>query len=148
MKNIKIIVTVIVTICVSGFVVSSSAAAFDPIYNPCQQPGASTSSACSSDQASGSSIPVVGDVIDVISLAAGIAAIIMIIIASIEFITSGGEPQKVASARNSILGAFVGLVIVVISQAIVHFIIYRAYNGSIFVGYHASFVRLIIARGW
>lgn len=61
--------------------------------------------------------------LNIISYVAGIAAIILIVIAGITFMTSGGDPQSVSSARNTIIYAIVGIIILVVSQAIITFII-------------------------
>jgi uncharacterized membrane protein len=69
---------------------------------------------------------VVDFVINLISLIVGVAATIMIIFAGMKFITSGGDPSKVSSAKNSVIYALIGLVVVAASQLMVHFIINKA----------------------
>jgi type IV secretory pathway VirB2 component (pilin) len=64
--------------------------------------------------------------LEVLSFAAGIAAVIMIIIAGIKFITSQGESANISSARNTVLYAVVGLVVVMLSQFIVRFVLNKA----------------------
>lgn len=56
----------------------------------------------------------------------GLIAIIMMITAGLRFITSSGDPTKVASARNTILYAAVGIVVVVMSEVIIQFVLNRA----------------------
>jgi len=51
-------------------------------------------------------------------LAAGVTAI-MVAIAGFKFLTSGGEPQKVGQARNTIIYAVVGLVITLLAFIII-----------------------------
>lgn len=53
----------------------------------------------------------------------GTIAVIIMIIAGIRFITSHGDPQSVTSARNTILYAVIGLIVIVLAQALVAFII-------------------------
>ncbi|MEI7683326.1 MAG: hypothetical protein WCJ24_03450 [Candidatus Saccharibacteria bacterium] len=62
----------------------------------------------------------------ILSFIAGLAAVVMIIISGIKFITSQGDPANIASARNTILYAIVGLVVVAISQIIVRFVITKS----------------------
>jgi hypothetical protein len=62
-------------------------------------------------------------IINVFSLVVGIIAVIMIIIGGIRFILSGGDSANVTSARNTILYAIVGLVVVALAQVIVHFVL-------------------------
>jgi hypothetical protein len=64
--------------------------------------------------------------LNLLSLVAGVIAVIMIIIAGIKFLTSQGDPAKVASARNTVIYAIVGIIIVAMSQIIVRFVIDRA----------------------
>jgi len=49
----------------------------------------------------------------------------MIIIGGLRYITSGGDSNNVTGAKNTILYAIVGIVIVVAAQAIVSFILNR-----------------------
>jgi hypothetical protein len=65
-------------------------------------------------------------VINLLSIVAGIIAVIMIIIAGVKFMTSGGDAGKVASARSSVIYAIIGLVIVVLSQTFVFFVVDRS----------------------
>lgn len=65
-------------------------------------------------------------VIRILSLIAGVAAVIMIVIGGLKYITSGGDSSKVASAKTSILYAIVGLIIVALAQFIVRFVLKNA----------------------
>jgi hypothetical protein len=62
-------------------------------------------------------------VLNILSAIAGLIAVIMVIIAGIKFSTSGGDGQKLASAKGTLIYAIVGLVVVALSQIIVHFVI-------------------------
>lgn len=62
-------------------------------------------------------------VVQVLSLVVGITAVIFIIIGGFKFVTSSGDAQKAASARNTIIYAVVGLVVVALAQAIVAFVL-------------------------
>jgi len=64
--------------------------------------------------------------INILSLIVGVAAVIMIIINGLKFITSNGESAAVASAKNGIIFAIIGLVIVALAQVIVRFVVNRA----------------------
>lgn len=66
---------------------------------------------------------VVAFVINLISIVIGIAAVIMIILGGAKFITSGGDPSKVAGAKASVMYAIIGLVIVAAAQLIVHYVL-------------------------
>jgi hypothetical protein len=99
----------------------------------------STSAACSAvntlnpDQGCGgqgatSFDNIVKVIINIMSLVVGIASVIMIIVGGLNFVTSGGDSQKVATARNTILYAIVGLIIVALAQTIAHFTLSVASN--------------------
>lgn len=60
-----------------------------------------------------------------VSSVAGIIAIIMMIIAGINMITAGGDSQKFAKGRNTIIFAIVGLIIIVLARSIVTFVVTR-----------------------
>lgn len=62
-------------------------------------------------------------VINIISVVVGVIAVIMIIIGGFRYITSGGKQESVTGAKNTILYAIVGLVIVALAQIIVHFVL-------------------------
>lgn len=62
-------------------------------------------------------------VINVLSYIVGVAAVIMIIFGGFRYVTSGGDANASKTARSTILYAIVGLVIVVIAQAIVFFVL-------------------------
>jgi len=55
----------------------------------------------------------------------GIIAVVMIMIAGLKYITSQGEPANIATAKNSIIYAAIGLVVVALAQVIVRFVLYR-----------------------
>lgn len=74
---------------------------------------------------------LVGLFIAVIAVVAVLAALVFIIIGAFQWITSGGDKQKVESARNHIIAAIIGLVIVVLSFVIINVITQVLGIGSI-----------------
>ncbi len=82
------------------------------------------SSGCSS---SGDSITKFNDLIhngiNLLSVIVGVVAVIMIIVGGLRYITSGGNDSSVTGAKNTILYAVVGLVIVALAQVLVHFVL-------------------------
>lgn len=66
---------------------------------------------------------IVTTVIDVLSIIVGIVAVIMIIVGGLKYITSGGDSNSITSAKNTIMYAVVGLVIVILAQTIVKFVV-------------------------
>ena len=59
----------------------------------------------------------------VLSYIIGFVAVLMIVIAGMKFVTSNGNPEAVASARNTIIYALVGVVIAASSQLIIRFVL-------------------------
>lgn len=55
----------------------------------------------------------------IITIIAGIAAVIMMMVGGFMFITSAGDAGKATSGRNTIIYAFVGLLVIALSQAII-----------------------------
>ena len=64
-------------------------------------------------------------IINIVSFIAGSIAIIMIIVGGLRYILSSGDPNSTGAARNTIIYALVGLVIVVAARTIVLFVIGR-----------------------
>jgi hypothetical protein len=62
-------------------------------------------------------------VVNFLSALIGVVAVIMIIFGGFRYITSGGSDTSVTSAKNTILYAIIGLVIVALAQLIVRFIV-------------------------
>ena len=64
---------------------------------------------------------IFSSVLSVVFGVAGGVALIIIIVAGIKFMTSQGEPQAIAKARNTIIYALIGLVICIAAFSIVNF---------------------------
>ncbi len=57
---------------------------------------------------------------------AGVVAVVVIIIGGIGYITSGGDSSKVTKAKNTIVFAVIGLVLVIVAFALTNLVIARA----------------------
>lgn len=66
---------------------------------------------------------ILSRVVSVLAIVIGVAAIIVIIVAGIQYMLSTGDPTKVNNAKNSILYALVGLGVAVVAQTVVIFVI-------------------------
>jgi hypothetical protein len=62
-------------------------------------------------------------VINIFSIVVGIVAVIMIVLGGLKYITSSGDANNITSAKNTILYAIVGLVVVALAQFIVRFVL-------------------------
>lgn len=56
----------------------------------------------------------------------GVAAVIMVIMGAFKYVTSGGDTNKVTSAKNTIVYALIGLVVAVLAQILVRFVLTKA----------------------
>lgn len=65
-------------------------------------------------------------VVNLFSVVVGVISVIMIIYAGFRYVTSGGDSNNVSGAKNTLIYAIVGLVIVAISQLIVHYVLNTA----------------------
>jgi len=66
---------------------------------------------------------IITNVINILSLAVGVVSVIMIIIGGFRYVTSGGESGQVTGAKNTILYAIVGLVVVAVAQLVVRVVV-------------------------
>lgn len=85
------------------------------------------------DDASGGAPPggaktineTIATIVNLLSAAVGVAAIIMIIVAGFRYVTSAGNPESAKSAKNTILYAIIGLIVVALAQILVHFVLFN-----------------------
>lgn len=88
-----------------------------------------TASIDCSTQGSGQSVAALATrIVNLLSIIVGVVAVIMIIVGGFRYITSGGESGNVSGAKNTLIYAIVGLVIVALAQFIVHFVLNAATN--------------------
>lgn len=66
---------------------------------------------------------LVTTIINIFSWVIGVVAVIMIIYAGFKYIISGGESGGVKAAKDTILYAIIGLVVVLLAQTIVKFVL-------------------------
>ena len=64
--------------------------------------------------------------INILSFVVAVAAVIAIIIGGLRYVTSAGDSNSVNGAKNTILYAIIGLVVVAMAQIIVKFVLNRA----------------------
>ena len=124
----KFIVSTILQLLIFALVIVSlpgKAAAFNPFGGTvCNQTDSSgnNSAVCVAD---GTKNPITGPegvinkIANIFALVTGVAAVILIIIGGFEYVRSGGDSSKISKAKNTILFAIIGLVIVVLARSIV-----------------------------
>ena len=87
-----------------------------------QAPSSTSTAECQTDTGTGVN-DIVHTVITVFSWVVGVVSVIMIIVGGFKYVTSGGESSGVTGAKNTILYAIVGLIIVAVSQVVVKFVL-------------------------
>jgi hypothetical protein len=93
----------------------------------CEGVGLTTGSGGCAQPAGQTSVEsIVRTVIQMLGLLVGVVSVIMIIFGGFRFVTSSGDSAKIATARETILYAIVGLVVAALSQAIVRFVLTKA----------------------
>lgn len=106
--------------------------ALTPVYaenitqQACQATGAQgTSSACINQTDDPITGPqgIIKRAINLLSILVGVASVIVIMVAGFSFITSQGEPAALSKAKNSLIFAVIGIVIVVLAQVIAGFVV-------------------------
>jgi len=86
-----------------------------------------SNNSCNNGTPASSSLAVIAKtVVNIFSLLVGIVAVIMIIYGGFRYITSGGESGAVGNAKNTIIYAIVGLILVALAQTLVHFVLNAA----------------------
>ncbi len=83
----------------------------------------SGSGSCDSASSGNSLNNILKWVLDIFSVIVGIAAVIMIVVGGLKYTISGGDSTRVSGAKDTILFAIVGLVVVALAQIIVHFVL-------------------------
>ena len=69
-------------------------------------------------------------IINAVIAVLGILAVVVIIIGGISYMTSNGDANKVKKAKDTILYGVIGLIIVILSAAIVNFVIAKVAGGG------------------
>ncbi len=66
--------------------------------------------------------------INIFSWIVGIISVVMIMVGGVKYITSQGSSENVTTAKNTILYAVIGLVVVALAQVIVRFVLNKSLN--------------------
>lgn len=73
---------------------------------------------------------IIATAIRIFQVVVGLISVIFIIMGGLKYITSGGDATSVGSAKNTILYAMVGIVVVALAEIIVQFVLNRATNAG------------------
>jgi hypothetical protein len=130
MKNILLALIVILATCALPLQVAYATDCPAAPKTPKQQVQAGTGAVGGQCDDSGIT-NILSTAVNILGIVAGIAAVIMIIVSGFRYITSGGESGKVSAAKNALIYALIGLVIVAFSQFLVHFVLSESNNATL-----------------
>lgn len=88
------------------------------------------SSNCDTNNNGQSLNAILAQIIKIFSIIVGFISVVMIIIGGIKYITSGGDSGNVSGAKNTIIYAIIGLIVVVLAQVLVHFVLNSVNNAA------------------
>jgi len=135
MKYVAGIIIMAVFTLIPLFGLSNVTHAFDPLDKTClkanENAGGQVDAQAICDKSETLGNPITGSdgvittVANLLSLAAGIIAVIIVVLAGITMMTSNGDAGKITSSRNAIIYTVVGLIVIVISRTIVVFVMSR-----------------------
>lgn len=66
---------------------------------------------------------VIRSIINIFSVVVGIVAVIMIMVSGFKYVTANGDSGNLTSAKQTLIYAIIGLVVVALSQFIVRFVL-------------------------
>jgi|ERR1039458_4175163 ABC-type Fe3+ transport system permease subunit len=73
-------------------------------------------------------IKIVRAAVSVLSIIIGAAAVLMIVVSGLRYITSSGDSAKVSAAKNTLIYALIGVAIAALAQLLVHFALNQSNN--------------------
>lgn len=124
MKHIRVLLASLAILMGFATMLPLTVSAETPQSSACEALG--TGANCTGD--SGNSVDltkIITIVINVFSVIVGVVAVFMIVVGGFRYVTSNGDSNNITSAKNTILYAIVGLIIVAMAQAIVQFVLNR-----------------------
>ena len=128
-KKIALIITTLALAVVPAVAVTSTVHAEGPDIREnlrCGTNLVTDGSNCSTTDGTTNINNLIRDVINFFSAIVDIVSVIMIIWGGFKYITSGGDSSNVSGAKNTIIYAVIGLIIVAMAQFIVQFVLDKA----------------------
>lgn len=111
----------------------ASAKSYDPLGSACgaaaKQGNTAAQGTAACDKSVDGKDPITGSngilhkITVFVAMIAGIAAVIMMFVGGIQFVTSGGDAKQAADARGTIISGLIGLLVVAAAGGILTFVI-------------------------
>ena len=97
--------------------------AVDPYEELCQtKPDASVCIQQKTDPISGTD-SLINKVVNILTIVAGVIAVVMVMVGGLQMITSSGDSEKFARSRKTLIFAGAGLLIIMLARVLVAFIL-------------------------
>ncbi len=124
-KKIQTIVFVLISMPLLAFQfmpANAAAVTADISGNACAGIKAATGPDACKDAGDTSFSGIIASVINILSMLVGAVSVIMIIVGGFKYITSNGDANSTKGAKDTIMYALIGLIIVLFAQVIVRFV--------------------------
>lgn len=114
-------------VALAGLFAAAPVYAVDIVQGACEGGPANNTAICEAGNANQGTIVgkngILTKVVQTFAYIAGIIAVIMVILGGFKYITANGDSGSIASAKQTIIYALVGVVIAILAQAIVSYIL-------------------------
>jgi hypothetical protein len=97
----------------------------DKIFAACPKTGQTSTICKDKDTKTNPVLHVIKTAANLIALATGAIAVVIVILSGITMITSSGNPEAIANARKQIIYALVGLVVIALAWTALSFVVGR-----------------------
>jgi hypothetical protein len=131
-RKLKIFLPIVLILCALGGQAIVPSGAF-----ACGNPGGSSTDQVrygadpsgTGTECSGSEVmSIIRAAINVLSIVIGAAAVFVIILSGLRYVTSGGDSAKVTSAKTTLIYALIGVAVAALAQLLVHLVLYQSAN--------------------
>jgi hypothetical protein len=129
--RLRTLLCVLCLLCIITPLFSGSAFAFNAFQGICNDKNGSGENKSAVCNGQTSSDPLVGsngilvDATHIVALAAGVIAILIIMISGLRYITSNGDANSVKGAKDAIIYASIGIVVIIVAQSLIAFVLDR-----------------------
>ncbi|HSX45281.1 MAG TPA: hypothetical protein VLF39_04240 [Candidatus Saccharimonadales bacterium] len=118
-KFINLVIAFITaTILLTPVVAMAASAAQQAVCN-----GAGLGTGCTAPAGSTNIPSAAAKSVQLFAVVIGFVAVVMVIISGFKYITSNGDPNAVASAKNTLIYAIVGIIVAALAQGIVKYVL-------------------------
>lgn len=108
---------------IASFLTVSPLAAQVNVFPQCGDAAAAQTAVCRGGGTLFGAGSIWNRILNIVTYVAGAAAVLVIILGGIRYITSNGDQSQITSAKNTILYALIGLVVAMMANAIINFVL-------------------------